>query len=74
MIRFRFSRLGATERQALRQIARELNFLPGQEIFKEGDLGDAIYVVKKGAVEISGLMAGIGVLTSWPALFTARRA
>jgi len=53
-----FSRLSTTELETLRQIARELTFQPGQEIFKEGELGDAIYVVKAGAVEISGVLAG----------------
>jgi signal transduction histidine kinase len=53
-----FSRLSPTELNALRQIASELSFAPGEQIFKEGDLGDAIYVVKNGTVEISGLLAG----------------
>ena len=48
-----FRNLGQAEHQALRQIARERAFTAGQEIFKEGDKGDGIYVVKDGLVEIS---------------------
>lgn len=37
-------------------MARERAFAAGQEIFKEGDAGDGLYLVKAGAVEISGLL------------------
>jgi signal transduction histidine kinase len=48
-----FRRLSAPELQALRQIAQERKFSAGQEIFKEGDKGDGIYLVKDGQVQIS---------------------
>src|SRR5438445_13138296 len=51
-----FGQLDAEALSALRQIARERSFATGQEIFKEGDAGDGIYLVKDGLVEISGLV------------------
>jgi signal transduction histidine kinase len=48
-----FRNLNRAELGALRQIAQERKFSAGREIFKEGDHGDGIYVVKKGLVEIS---------------------
>jgi len=49
-----FSELSPAELSALRQIARERRLSAGQEIFKEGERGDGVYVVKEGQVEISG--------------------
>ncbi|WCJ59484.1 cyclic nucleotide-binding domain-containing protein [Fontisphaera persica] len=40
----------------IRQAARELSFAPGQTIFKEGDQGDGVYLVRAGEVEISALV------------------
>ena len=51
-----FRKLGPAELNALRQIARQQTYSAGQEIFKEGDNGDGVYVVKDGLVEISGLV------------------
>jgi signal transduction histidine kinase len=51
-----FRNLTPVEHDVLRKIARERSFSPGQQIFKEGDSGDGIYVVKEGAVEISVAM------------------
>lgn len=51
-----FSRLAANELQLLRGAASEKQFRAGQEIFKEGDSGDGIYVVRDGLVQISGLV------------------
>ena len=51
-----FSQLSPSELSALRLMAREQNFAAGQEIFKEGDSGDGVYVVRDGLVEISGLV------------------
>jgi signal transduction histidine kinase len=51
-----FGQLSPPELSALRHIAREQAFKAGQEIFKEGDNGDGVYVVKEGLVEISGLL------------------
>lgn len=48
-----FGPLKPKERQALRRLAREEHFVAGQEIFKESDAGDGVYVVKEGLVEIS---------------------
>jgi signal transduction histidine kinase len=48
-----FRNLSPDEIQALRQIARERSFSSGQEIFREGDPGDGVYLVKDGLVEIS---------------------
>jgi signal transduction histidine kinase len=48
-----FSHLDAGE---LRQVAEERKFSAGQEIFKEGDEGDGVFVVQQGLVEISGLV------------------
>jgi signal transduction histidine kinase len=51
-----FCLLSPPEMGALRQIAREQTFAAGQEIFREGDDGDGVYVVRDGLVEISGLI------------------
>lgn len=51
-----FQSLAEQELKALQQAAQERTYLAGQEIFKEGDTGDGVYVVKDGTVEISGLV------------------
>jgi len=51
-----FCQLAAEDLKTLRRIAREQSFGAGQEIFKEGDEGDGLFVVKEGSVEISGLV------------------
>jgi len=51
-----FCQLSPPELVALRQVAQEQKFSAGQEIFKEGDSGDGVYVVAAGLVEISGLV------------------
>src|SRR5215467_9098532 len=48
-----FRMLGSAELNALRQIVREQKVPAGQDIFREGDKGDGIYVVKDGLVEIT---------------------
>jgi len=48
-----FSQLSQVAMKNLHRIAREQSFSPGQEIFKEGDPGDGIYLVRDGLVEIS---------------------
>jgi signal transduction histidine kinase len=48
-----FSRLPAPALQQLRAAAAEKNFADAQLIFKEGDPGDGLYMVKSGTVEIS---------------------
>lgn len=51
-----FGQLPPTELNALEQIASERHFGEGTEIFREGDLGDGLYSVRKGLVELSGIM------------------
>jgi signal transduction histidine kinase len=51
-----FRNLRPEELRALRQVTQERQFDAGQEIFREGDRGDGVYVVKEGLVEISGLV------------------
>src|SRR5437899_3221301 len=51
-----FSHLPAAEMQPLRAVARDIPFAAGQQIFKEGDPGDGIYVVKTGLVQISATL------------------
>jgi signal transduction histidine kinase len=53
-----FRSLAPEELRALRAITREQRFAAGTEIFREGDAGDSVYVVKDGLVEISGLVGG----------------
>ena len=48
-----FRHLKRAELQALRLIAQERRFAASQEIFREGALGDGVYFVKSGLVEIS---------------------
>ena len=52
-----FRNLSAAELSALGRIAREAAFPAGELIFKEGDAGDGIYLVKDGLVEISASVA-----------------
>lgn len=52
-----FCQLSPGELKALRWVAEERNFEAGQEIFREGDSGDGIYIVKDGLVEISAAIA-----------------
>ena len=51
-----FGLLPAAELQRLRTSVRELPVPAGREIFKEGDPGDGVYVVKSGEVQISALV------------------
>lgn len=55
-----FRQLGPEETAKLRAVARERTFSPGQEIFKEGDAGDGLYVLREGRVEICGGMGQNG--------------
>ena len=49
-----FRVLAPEELRALRAAMIERQFMPDQIIFKEGDAGDGMYVVKDGLVEITG--------------------
>jgi signal transduction histidine kinase len=51
-----FRQLSPPELSALHRVAQEQKFSAGQEIFKEGDSGNGVYVVREGLVEISGLV------------------
>jgi signal transduction histidine kinase len=51
-----FCQLNPAELNALRRVTREQTYAAEQEIFKEGDDGDGVYVVRDGLVEISGLV------------------
>jgi signal transduction histidine kinase len=53
-----FRSLAAAELQALRAIAQERKFPSGQEIFREGNPGDGVYLIKDGLVEISASVGG----------------
>lgn len=48
-----FQGLDPDEWHGLRRIAQERRFVPGQEIFREGDPGDGVYVIHEGLVEIA---------------------
>src|SRR3954470_781198 len=48
-----FRNLDPAEKDVLRKIAQERTVPAGQDVFKEGDSGDGVYVVKDGLVEIS---------------------
>jgi CRP-like cAMP-binding protein len=48
-----FNQLPAPELQKLEEVTQELSFLPGQDIFKAGDPGNGMYVVKTGSVRIA---------------------
>ena len=52
-----FGHLPPPELKKLQEVTRELTFSPGQQIFKEGDPGDGMYVVKAGEVQISAMMS-----------------
>ncbi len=47
-----FHGLSPEELQGLRRIARERQFALGTQILREGDMGDGVYVIKEGMVEI----------------------
>jgi signal transduction histidine kinase len=53
-----FNGLAQTEIVHVREAAREITFAPGQQIFKEGEPGDGIYIVKSGIVQISAMLNG----------------
>ena len=53
-----FSSLAPEELASLKKVTGEETFAGGTEIFKEGDAGDALYVIKSGLVQISGLTGG----------------
>ncbi len=52
-----FSCLLPAELDSLKAVTRELTFAPAREIFKEGDAGDGLYIVKSGLVQISAAVS-----------------
>jgi signal transduction histidine kinase len=52
-----FRQLPAAELSPILGAMQVKSFVSGREIFKEGDPGDGVYVVKSGQVEISALVA-----------------
>ena len=52
-----FRPLSPKDLEVLRGLSTEHQFSAGSEIFKEGDSGDGVYLVKDGEVEISGLIS-----------------
>jgi signal transduction histidine kinase len=63
-----FRGLASAELELLRAATREMTFAADQLIFKEGDVGDGIYVVKDGLVQISAVVGygDLKVLTRIP--------
>ena len=51
-----FGQLPAHELKPLQAVTQQRRFAPGQEIFKEGDPGDGVYVVQSGQVQISAVI------------------
>jgi signal transduction histidine kinase len=52
-----FSALSPDEFASLKRVTREATFPGGAEIFKEGDGGDVLYIVKSGLVQITAVVA-----------------
>lgn len=52
-----FSDLPASDIENVAKVARELSFAPDQTVFKEGDPGDGIYVVKDGLINLTAVVA-----------------
>lgn len=53
-----FSDLLSAELKTLKQTAQELSLPAGHVVFRQGDPGDGIYLVEKGTLEISAVVAG----------------
>jgi signal transduction histidine kinase len=51
-----FCNLTPDELKTLRQVAKEQSFSAGQDIFKEGEIGEGVYAVKEGLVQITALV------------------
>ena len=53
-----FASVTTSELRAVAAVAEELHFRPGEAIVREKDIGDALYLIKNGAVTISKLVGG----------------
>lgn len=52
-----FNNFSPQEFERLREVTREKKYSTGQQIFKEGDPGDGLYLVKEGRVQISAIVS-----------------
>ena len=52
-----FNNFSPQEFQHLSQVAKEKKYSTGDQIFKEGDPGDGLYLVKEGLVQISAIVS-----------------
>jgi CRP/FNR family cyclic AMP-dependent transcriptional regulator len=59
-----FELLSPAELQVLADLARAVTFAPGERIFDEGDVGDSLFVLDVGEVEVLRHEAGSSPLTS----------
>jgi len=57
---FMEQKLAALEIKFLASLSQEKNFAPGEQIFRDGDPGDAMYVILEGRVMISKFIPGAG--------------
>ncbi|MEE8368472.1 MAG: cyclic nucleotide-binding domain-containing protein, partial [Thermoanaerobaculia bacterium] len=57
---FREQRLSAMEINFFASLSREEVFAPGKTIFKEGEIGEKMYIVADGSVMISKSIPGVG--------------
>ncbi|MGP8234910.1 MAG: ATP-binding protein [Limisphaerales bacterium] len=53
-----FRNLAPVDFARVRRVAQERSFAPNEPVFKEGDPGDGIYVVKDGAVNLTKVVVG----------------
>lgn len=53
-----FATVTTSELRAVAAVAEELSFRSGEVIVREKDIGDALYLIKKGSVAISKLVGG----------------
>lgn len=51
-----FSNLAPKEMTRVREAVQEITYTAGKEIFREGDSGDGLYIVKSGQVQISAVL------------------
>lgn len=51
-----FNSLAASDLDALKRVTRQLSYPGGTEVFKEGDPGDALYAIRSGSIQISGVV------------------
>ena len=47
-----FTNLNEDEMEMIAELCKEKTYKPGEVIFREGDIGDSLYIVDSGQVEI----------------------